>query len=213
MTSSIRVLVSVLVCALFVVSAFAYQVSPATIPTHWNMYGVADGFSGKAFGLFLLPVIVLFLTILLGWVLTAAPQKEALSSVRGKISFFFVSFVAFFFALHLITVFVALGYAIAITAWFSILFGLFFVGIGYVIFDVPRNYVVGIRTPWTLASDAVWQRTHRVGGWLFGACGAIAILGSFSLYAFWFVLVPIITSGIFLLGYSYFLYKKQGVVR
>ena len=40
-----------------------------------------------------------------------------------------------------------------------------------------RTGLFGIRTPWTLSNDRVWQRTHRVGGYLLVACGLIIVVG------------------------------------
>jgi hypothetical protein len=43
-----------------------------------------------------------------------------------------------------------------------------------------RNFFLGIRTPWTLASDEVWRRTHRLGGWtMVGAGVALVVMGLF----------------------------------
>jgi uncharacterized membrane protein len=47
--------------------------------------------------------------------------------------------------------------------------------VGNYLGKLPRNYVVGIRTPWTLSSDYVWERTHRFAAPLF-VIGGVALL-------------------------------------
>jgi uncharacterized membrane protein len=41
---------------------------------------------------------------------------------------------------------------------------------------VPKNTLVGIRTPWTIANELIWDKTHRLGGWLFVLSGIVLIL-------------------------------------
>jgi uncharacterized membrane protein len=74
-----------------------------------------------------------------------------------------------------------------------------------------RNYFIGIRTPWTLNSDYVWDETHRLGSILFMASGVLAVIGGFlgGMLAFWFLFVPLIGSTLFLLVYSYVLYRRE----
>jgi uncharacterized membrane protein len=91
------------------------------------------------------------------------------------------------------------------------------IGIGLLIFyggilceHVKKNWFVGIRTPWTLSSDAVWEKTHRVGGRLFKITGLIVIAGVFfEKYICFFILVPVLVITVFLLVYSYLEYQKE----
>ena len=81
---------------------------------------------------------------------------------------------------------------------------------GVMMRKAKRNFFIGIRTPWTLSSDYVWSETHRVGGTLFIISGLLALLGAFfPLYAFWLLLIPLFTSVIFLVVYSYVLYQRE----
>jgi len=73
-----------------------------------------------------------------------------------------------------------------------------------------RNWFVGIRTPWTLSSDYVWNRTHKIGGLLFKIIGIITLLGMLvPNYGFYLTIFSIIGSVIFLFVFSYILYQKQ----
>jgi uncharacterized membrane protein len=88
--------------------------------------------------------------------------------------------------------------------------GLIFVFAGIMMRKAKRNFFIGIRTPWTLSSDHVWDETHRLGSTLFIAAGILALLGAFFPdYAFWFILIPVLGSTLFLLVYSYVLYQRE----
>jgi uncharacterized membrane protein len=89
--------------------------------------------------------------------------------------------------------------------------GLLFIFIGYMLRKAKRNFFIGIRTPWTLSSDVVWDKTHQLGSVLFMLSGALALLGGFSggMSAFWLMFVPLIGSTIFLVIYSYVLYRRE----
>lgn len=89
--------------------------------------------------------------------------------------------------------------------------GILFIAIGYLLRQAKRNFFIGIRTPWTLSSDSVWDKTHQLGSVLFMLSGAFAILGGFlgGMTAFWLMFVPLIGSTLFLVVYSYVLYKNE----
>jgi uncharacterized membrane protein len=73
-----------------------------------------------------------------------------------------------------------------------------------------RNWFIGIRTPWTLSSDRVWEKTHRVGGKLFKIAGVIALIGAmFQRYAVFLVIVPAIAVAVFTIVYSLVIYQRE----
>jgi uncharacterized membrane protein len=89
--------------------------------------------------------------------------------------------------------------------------GLLFIFIGFMLRQAKRNFFIGIRTPWTLSSDRVWNETHRLGSVLFMISGVLAFIGGFfgGTTAFWLMFAPLIGSTIFLLVYSYILYQRE----
>jgi uncharacterized membrane protein len=88
--------------------------------------------------------------------------------------------------------------------------GLLFIGAGILCENAKRNWFIGIRTPWTLSSEQVWDKTHRLGGKLFKIAGVIAVVGIFSQsYAVFFVLVPVLLVAAYTIVYSYFEYQKE----
>ena len=89
------------------------------------------------------------------------------------------------------------------------LFFLLFFYIGMMMEKSKRNWFIGIRTPWTLSDDRVWERTHRLGGRMFKAAALVSLLGlAAGEYAIWLLLVPILVAAFYPMVYSYFEYKK-----
>jgi uncharacterized membrane protein len=89
--------------------------------------------------------------------------------------------------------------------------GVLFFFVGYLMRKSKRNFFIGIRTPWTLSSDRVWDETHRLGSILFMLSGTLAFLGAFfgGPIAFWLLLIPLIGSTVITLVYSYILYQRE----
>jgi uncharacterized membrane protein len=66
--------------------------------------------------------------------------------------------------------------------WLFVAVGILFVLIGAVMGRIAPNPIVGIRTPWTMADERVWRRTHHFTGRLL-ALGGVALAAVASLSA------------------------------
>jgi uncharacterized membrane protein len=76
--------------------------------------------------------------------------------------------------------------------------------------NAKRNWFIGIKTPWTISNDVVWEKTHKLGGKLFKVAAALSLLGIFfGELAFWFTILPVMAFSVYLLFYSYFEYQKE----
>ncbi|MDD5082760.1 MAG: SdpI family protein, partial [Dehalococcoidales bacterium] len=92
-------------------------------------------------------------------------------------------------------------------------FGILLYYCGILVANAQRNWFVGIRTPWTLSSDRVWEKTHRLGGRLFKAAGVLALLGIFLPgYAILFILIPAVVIAFWTIVYSYLEYRKEAKI-
>jgi uncharacterized membrane protein len=87
---------------------------------------------------------------------------------------------------------------------------LFFALIGNVLGKVRRNFWMGVRTPWTLASEAVWNQTHRLAAWLFVAAGLLgfALVMVLPPSAVWVLLAVLLPAALLPVVYSLVLYKR-----
>ena len=93
--------------------------------------------------------------------------------------------------------------------------GLMFIVIGNYLGKIRRNYMFGVRTPWTLASELSWNKTHRVTGKLFVVSGLLIVLASFwsPIVAFYTMMVTILGAVLFALIYSYLVWKRDPTVQ
>ncbi len=91
--------------------------------------------------------------------------------------------------------------------------GLLFCVLGNFMPKFRHNYFCGIRTPWTLASETCWRRTHRFAGplWFWGGLALAA--GSFFLSGRWLAAATAALGAVLVVPaylYSYFIYKSSG---
>jgi uncharacterized membrane protein len=139
------------------------------------------------------------------------PLKANVAQFRETFNLFIVFIVGFLLYIHGLTLLAALGTDFQMSSALLPGISLLFIFIGYLLRKAKRNFFIGIRTPWTLSSDSVWDKTHQLGSVLFMLSGALAVLGSFfsGIAAFWLMFVPLIGSTIFLVIYSYVLYRAE----
>jgi uncharacterized membrane protein len=160
-----------LVAASFGLSAALYTRLPDAVPTHFDLAGHADGFIAKPLGPFALPVIGLIAYAIVAAVVRRQRSATALEVLSAAIA-------ALVLAVHAVALRAALDDTTDVARWILIAASLFIVVFGNYLGKLRRNRWIGIRTPWTLADDEVWLRTHRFGGWTFVAGGVVALLAA-----------------------------------
>jgi len=194
----------------FITGIYFYPQMPEKIASHWNVYGNVDGYMSKCFGLFLMPIISIGLFLLFILIPKIDPLKENIDKFKKYFDRFVILLMVYLFYVYLLTIFWNIGIRFNMVRLMIPALGMLFYYSGVLIENSKRNWFIGIRTPWTLSSETVWNETHKIGGKLFKIAGIISILGIFfPKYALFFVLIPIILSSIYTIIYSYFQYKKQ----
>jgi uncharacterized membrane protein len=164
-----------LVLAALSASVLLYGRLPQRIPVHWNIRGEVDGYGSRE-TVFLMPAVMagmLALFRLLPWLSPKSFEVDTFERVY----------------LYAMTVVMALlAYLHGAILWATlhpdanvgrlIVGGLFvfFILLGNVMGKVRKNFYIGIRTPWTLASDRVWTDTHRLAAWTMVASGAAGLV-------------------------------------
>lgn len=174
-----RTLVIFFLLLMLALSILVYSRMPDMIATHWGICGAADGYSNKKFGLFFLPIFSFLLYGLLTWLPNLDPKKKNIELFKSSYEKFILLFFLFFFYLHLLTILWNLGYKISFNQAFAPAIATLFYGMGLLIEKAKMNYFIGIRTPWTLSNEEVWDETHKKGGYGFKISGAITLLGFF----------------------------------
>jgi uncharacterized membrane protein len=183
---------------------------PETMASHWNAVGEANGFMPKTWALFLMPVISLFLAGLFSLLPKIDPYKENVAKFRETYGQVVVGVFAFLFYVYVLTIAWNLGYIFNFTTFLIPAFAVLFYGLGWALEKTERNWFMGIRTPWTLSSDRVWKKTHKLGGKLFKALGIITLVSLLfdAGASFWPFMVGILSVSLFLVVYSYVEFKK-----
>ncbi|ESU71269.1 membrane protein [Geobacillus thermopakistaniensis] len=200
-----------------VLTVLAYFLSLAALPylpdqvaIHWNAAGEADGFSNKWVGAFLPPLLMTGLLIFMSALPKFDPKKANYSRFQKSYRIVNAALSCFFLALHAVTLAYNLGFSIDVGAVMPLGIGGLFLVIGNYMPKIKHNYFIGIRTPWTLASETVWHKTHRLGGKVFTAMGILSMLTAFwrgEMRAVLF-LVIIVVGNLYLIVRS-FLYEQQ----
>ena len=196
-----------LVCLIpILVGAVVYSRLPETMATHWNLNGEPDGWSSRPFAVFALPGIMLAVNLLLPFALNADPKRENMSPALKSIAIWTIPLISLLCSGA--TLAYGLGYDLRIERLIPSFMGLLFVAIGNYLPKTKQSYTMGIRVPWTLASEENWNRTHRLAGFLWVIGGLLFIIISFigwSQAAFLIILALMILAPVV---YSYLLFRK-----
>jgi len=159
-----------------------------------------------------MPLVTLGMMALFLIIPNIDPLKANIAQFRETFNVFIVLIIAFMLYIHGLTLAWSLGFTnFKMSAAMLPFMGVLFIAIGVMLRKARRNFFIGIRTPWTLSSDSVWDKTHQLGATLFMVSGALAIIGGLlgGMAAFWFLFVPLMGSTIFLVIYSYMLYQRE----
>jgi len=211
-TRTTTIIVLVLIAAATVAGLLLWNRLPDQMASHWNINDQVDGYMSKTWGVFMMPLITVGLFVIFLVVPSIDPLKANIAQFREAFNLFIILIVAFMLYIHGLTLVWSLGYTdFKMSTSMLPAMGLLFIFVGFMLRKAKRNFFIGIRTPWTLSSDTVWDKTHRLGAVLFMASGVLAIIGGIfgGLTAFWLLFVPLMGSTLFLLVYSYVLYQRE----
>ena len=194
----------------FIIAICIYPQMPERMASHWNAQGQVDGYISKFWGLFLMPILTLLIFLLLIAIPKIDPLKQNIDKFRKYYDGFVILIVVYMFYVYILTLLWNTGVRFSIIQPLMPAMGILFYYIGILVENAKRNWSIGIRTPWTLSSERVWEKTHKIGGKLFKIAGIIAFIGIFFQdYAIFFILIPIISVAFYTITYSYFEYQKE----
>lgn len=205
----------------FCVVALLWDKIPERIPVHWNGRGQVDGWGSKhSPALFLVPSINCFFAVLLFLTLRIDPrlrklEGDASASVPRTLKVIRLGVTALFGGIAVWLILAAASGVSSPAAMPQVLQ----VGVGAVILvlgnlmgKIRPNYLIGIRTPWTLESKEVWTKTHRFGGRLMVVVGLLMILLCFVVppkaYNTWVFLPSMIVLVVATTAHSYLTYRQ-----
>jgi uncharacterized membrane protein len=199
-----------IVLAMAIVGAWLFESLPEQVPSHWNAAGEVDDYMGKTLATVLIPGITLLMAVLfpiLGWIDPLKKNYEKFKRAWGVLQ---VSIIAFMAYVYFVTMYAALNSGLDVGTFIIAGVGVLFVLIGYCIGEIKRNYFVGIRTPWTLHNEKVWDKTHQLGKWCFMGAGVVLFANAFFLWHTVAVMfVAVILASVVPIIYSYLIYRGR----
>jgi len=165
-----------LIAAALAVTAILYPHLPEQIPLHWNVHFQPDNF-GPKWALFLFGPGIMAAVILLTWVLPwLSPKRFEIDSFWRTYHLVMLLIFCMMAYIYAVLLRADCGLTIDMGRAVSCGFCLFFILLGNVMGKLRRNFYVGVRTPWTLASERVWNATHRFAAWMMVASGLVGLL-------------------------------------
>lgn len=191
--------------------AAIYPHLPDQIPSHWNIHGQADQYSSRLWGALGLPLLSAGIYIMMVVLPAIDPRRENYSRFRGAYRSIKSVLVIFFVGLWVMVMVSSLGYSIPVDRFVIVGVGLLFMVLGNFMGQLRPNYFMGIRTPWTLASEEVWRRTHRLSSRVWVASGSLMALAGLTLggeKGIMFIGAAIAAALIIPVVYSYIIFKR-----
>lgn len=181
---------------------------PETIATHFDVNGVADGWSSKAFAVFGLPAFLVAVHLLCAFGTMMDPKRKNIQDKMYKLVLWSCPVISILTcgAVYLY----ALGMEVNMALIAELMVGVMFIVVGNYLPKCRQSYTMGIKLPWTLNDEENWNATHRFGGWLWMAGGVV-----FLLLTFLNAVNTLCTLGLILLMvglptvYSYLYYRKH----
>ncbi|XMB85907.1 DUF1648 domain-containing protein [Mycoplasmatota bacterium WC44] len=200
------ILLSIMILT-FVFTIIIYPSLPDQIPMHWNMNGVVDRYGDKS-SVFILLAMAAFVYMLFPLLKKIDPKRANYEKFKNEYQIMRYS----------ITVVLLIAYVLSILASFGkidvgiilpIVIGVLFMVIGNYMSRVRQSFFIGIKTPWTLSSETVWNKTHRLGGYVFVIGGLLFFLAG----VIQNTLFIMITNGLFSIGIIYTIYYSYKIYR
>lgn len=162
-----------------IASFLVFPMLPDTVPTHWNAAGEADATGPAWVGAFLIPLAMTLILLLFVLIPKIAVFKKNLKAFEKQYWLLALVIQVFFLLFYAITLLPNFGFDTGFSQLFALPLAFMFIAIGLLMPSFKRNFFVGVRTPWTLSSDRVWNKTHKFGGTLFIAAGVVSLAAAF----------------------------------
>lgn len=197
--------------AMFVAAAATWSSVPPWVPVHWNAAGEIDQYGPKVIGLLAVPAAALIAELVLLLIPWIDPGRENYEQFYGAYAVLRFAIVLFLAVVYTLMQLIFHGKHVNMAQTVNLLIGALFIVLGNLLGKVRPNWFVGIRTPWTLSSKLSWDKTHRLGGWLFIAAGVLILLSALMPFPI-NVGVPGAAGvglGLALVVYSYFIWRRD----
>ncbi len=211
LTVKTEILPLVLVIGSFIASFYFYAHFPEQVPIHWDLEGKVNGYGSAAFAAFFLPFVNLCVYLLFLLLPVIDPKKDRYKEFATPYHVFKNVIVAFLTLMYFLTSFNGLGYPMPIEIIVPASVGILFAVMGSFMGKLKSNWMMGVRTPWTLSSENVWNKTNELSGKLFVVCGVLLFLSAFTsnFIKMGTLIVSIVLLIVIPVFYSWTLYNRE----
>lgn len=197
-----------LIAAGFALGAFYYADLPDPMPTHFGPGGKPDDFTALPWGAFIVPLISIGVWGLMRLLPAISPREFSMNRFRGAFDAVILSVVGFLTLVQFILLRTAINPGFDPSMWIQLLVGGILLIVANFMTKTRPNFFFGIRTPWTLASEEVWFRTHRQGAWFLAAIGVVAMVTAPFGAGLYLLIGLVVFSALWLVVYSYIAYVR-----
>ncbi|TQK63969.1 putative membrane protein [Brevibacillus sp. AG162] len=189
-----------------VLGVICYPSMPDQMVIHWGPNGEPNGFAPKLVGVSFIPVVMLFIFV------AVRRQKQYYQKFQSSHDTILHTLMIVLLVIHSMIIAYGYGYMLNIGIFVTLILGILFVTIGNFMPRFRHNYLIGIRTPWSLASEEVWKNTHLLSSRVFFIGGILIMLTSFLPTTIHYVLMLLIVLVTILIsiGSSHYYYKRTG---
>ncbi len=203
------ILTSIIILLPIVIGMILWNKLPDKLPTHWNSAGEIDGWSSKSFAVFGLPGFLFAVHWICVLASSADPKKQ---NIEGKVLNIVLWTCPIISVLGAVLMYgTALGMEFRVEKIIPLLVGVVFIMVGNYLPKCKQSYTMGIKLPWTLNDEDNWNRTHRLGGKLWVACGVVIILSMFLPNKFMVaIFLSVVAVAVFVpTVYSYLIFREK----
>lgn len=203
-----RIVSLIFVVVMLGVAVWIYPHLPAQTPSHWGADGTVNGWMPRFWAAAIWPLLMLGLSLIYALLPVISPRKFEIAPFARTYGIIVMATLAFLLVVGTTALLAGAGYHVSVELVAPIAVGALLMVIGNFMGKFRKNFFVGIRTPWTLTSDVVWERTHRLAGWLFVVAGLVWIVGGLQHASPVVLVVAALAAGFIPAIYSYFLYRR-----
>lgn len=199
-------ILSTIVCLLpIILAVIVYKKLPDKVPIHFNFSGEPDTYAPKAITVFGFPILLAVGNLIQNFMVSKDPKTNNVSLAMKTLTKWLVPISSIIFVP--MTILFALGVDIPLNRIVPAIIGVIIIVTGNYLPKCKQNYTIGIKIPWTLNSEANWNKTHRFAGFIW-VIGGLMIMANVFISIIWLMILIIIILTIAPLVYSYLLFKK-----
>lgn len=195
-----------LTAAALAATVAAYPHLPGLVATHWDLHNRPNGYSPK-WTLYFFPGVMAAIMLLTWRLPQLSPKHFEVDDFRSTSTWIMLMLVGLLAYCDAITLWVGLGHKVNVGRGAGAAVCLLFVLLGNLMGKIRRNFYIGVRTPWTLASERVWYATHRVAGRTF-FLGGLAGLAFVALKLYGWLIAALLAGALVPVLYSLYFYKR-----